>query len=131
MQSADLSLSFSHGRSSNRIERRAGRSLDPLTESPVSQLDNKGAEVAGSSPVARLPTTHFSGRVRGRVPTAGAQLRQLGEIDRQPPRPVPGQQLGRRAPTGLVLEIEIRGRLAGGVADDEARVVVLLDRPKR
>ena len=36
----------------------------------------------------------------------------------------------RRAPTGLVLEVEIPERLPGGVADNEARLVVL-DRPRR
>ncbi len=45
------------------------------------------------------------------------QLRQLGEVRRQPPRLVPGEQLGRRAPTGFLLEIKIRERLPGGVAD--------------
>ena len=39
------------------------------------------------------------------------------------------RKLGRRAPTGLLLEIEIAERLPGRVADDEARVVVLLDGP--
>ena len=42
-----------------------------------------------------------------------------------------GQQLGRRAPTGLVLEIEITERLPVGVLHDEARVVMLIDDPTR
>ena len=46
------------------------------------------------------------------------QLRQLGEIDRHPPRLVAGQAIGRRAPTGLVLEIEIGERLPGDVAHE-------------
>jgi hypothetical protein len=37
----------------------------------------------------------------------------------------------RRPPTGLILEIEIAQRLPSGVLRDEARVVVLLDRPRR
>ena len=37
----------------------------------------------------------------------------------------------RRAPTRLVLEIEIHERLPGAVADDEAGIVVLLDGPGR
>jgi hypothetical protein len=37
----------------------------------------------------------------------------------------------RRAPTGLLLEIEIPERLPGGVLHHEARIVVLLDRPGR
>jgi len=40
----------------------------------------------------------------------------------------PWSAAGRRAPTGLVLEIEITERLSGGVADDEAGVI---DRPGR
>jgi hypothetical protein len=49
-------------------------------------------------------------------------------IARQPPR------LGSFAaerPTRLVLEIEVAERLPGVVADDEAGVVMLLDRPGR
>jgi len=38
-------------------------------------------------------------------------------------------QLGRRAPTRLILEIEIAERLAGRVPHDEACIVVRLDRP--
>ena len=59
------------------------------------------------------------------------QLRQLGEVCRRPPRLVAGEQLRRRSPTGLVLEVEVAERLPGAVADDEAGVVVLLDRPGR
>jgi hypothetical protein len=39
------------------------------------------------------------------------QLRQLGDIRRDPPRLVAGQELGRGAPTGLILEIDMRERL--------------------
>jgi hypothetical protein len=34
-------------------------------------------------------------------------------------------------PTGFLLKIEIRKRLPGGVLHDEARIVVLLDDPRR
>ena len=37
----------------------------------------------------------------------------------------------RRAPTRFVLEIEIAKRLAGGVVHDKARLVVLVDGPRR
>jgi hypothetical protein len=37
-------------------------------------------------------------------------------------RLVAGEQLGRRAPTGLVREIDVGQRLPAGVADDEAGV---------
>ena len=55
---------------------------------------------------------------------------QLGKIDRHAARLVAGEQLGRRAPTGLVLEIEIAERLPGGVLHDEARIVIFFDRPR-
>ena len=42
-----------------------------------------------------------------------------------------GEQLRRRAPTGLVLEVEIAERLSILVAYDEAGGVVLLDGPRR
>jgi len=45
-------------------------------------------------------------------------------------RLVPGEQLRRRAPTGFLLEIEVRKRLPGRVADDEG-LRVLLDGPGR
>jgi len=35
------------------------------------------------------------------------QLRQLGDIRRDPPRLIFGERLGRRSPTGLILEIDI------------------------
>jgi len=44
---------------------------------------------------------------------------------------IAGEQLRRRAPTGLVLEIEMAERLPGGVPHDEARIVVILERPRR
>ena len=44
----------------------------------------------------------------------GASL--LGEVRRHSPRLVLGQQLRRRAPTGLVLEVEVAERLPVRVA---------------
>jgi len=44
---------------------------------------------------------------------------------------IAGEQLRRRAPTGLVLEIEIAERLPGGVLHDEPRIIMLLDDPRR
>jgi len=40
------------------------------------------------------------------------QLRQLGEVRRHPPRLALGEQLRRRAPTGLVLETDAGERLS-------------------
>ncbi len=59
------------------------------------------------------------------------RVKAAGEVRRHPPRLVPGEQLRRRAPAGFILEIEIAERLPVRVADDEAGVVVLFDRPWR
>ena len=58
------------------------------------------------------------------------QLRQLGDVGGDAPRLVAGEQLGRRAPSRLLLEINVGERLPVGVADDEAGVG-LLDGPGR
>jgi hypothetical protein len=50
------------------------------------------------------------------------QLRQLGDVGSDAPRLVLREQLGRRAPAGLILEIDIGKRLAAVVADDKARI---------
>jgi hypothetical protein len=52
---------------------------------------------------------------------AKQQLRQLRHIDGNPPRLVFGEQLGGRSSPRLVLEINVRERLAVVVADDKAR----------
>jgi hypothetical protein len=59
------------------------------------------------------------------------QLRQLGEVRRHATRLVLGQQVRRRTSSGLVLEVEVAERLSVLVAEDEARIVVLLDDPRR
>jgi hypothetical protein len=46
------------------------------------------------------------------------------------PRLVTGEQLRRCAPSRLLLEIDVRRALPGGVADDEARGV-FVDGPRR
>ena len=53
------------------------------------------------------------------------QLRQLGDVGGDAPGLVAGEQLGRRAPSRLILEIDIGQRLTAGVADDEAGVGLL------
>ena len=51
-----------------------------------------------------------------RVPQLGAQqLRQLGDVDRKPPRLVPSEPLHRHAPAGLVLEIDVGERISDAV----------------
>jgi hypothetical protein len=47
------------------------------------------------------------------------QPRQLGDIHRDPPRLVFGEQLGGRSPARLFLEIDIRERLSVVVADEK------------
>jgi hypothetical protein len=44
----------------------------------------------------------------------GTAVRQLREIHRHAARLVLAEQLGRRPPTGLVLEVEVAERLPGG-----------------
>jgi hypothetical protein len=60
----------------------------------------------------------------------GEQLRQLGDVRRDPAGLVPGHQLGCRPPSRLVLEIHIGERVAVVIPDDEAGVG-LLDGPGR
>jgi hypothetical protein len=69
--------------------------------------------------------------VDGASVLAPQQFRQLGEVRRHAAGLIPAEQLGRRAPAGLLLEVEIDERLPGGVLHDEARVVMLLDDPRR
>ena len=56
------------------------------------------------------------------MPLPRKQLRQLGEVDLQPARLVPREQIGSRAPAGLLLIVEIAELLSVLVADDEAGV---------
>ena len=58
------------------------------------------------------------------------QVWQLGEVHGHASCLVARQAFGAARPHRLVLEIEIAERLAGGVVDDEA-LLVLFDRPKR
>lgn len=61
-------------------------------------------------------------------PRTASADRQLGEVDRHPPRLVLGEPLIDRAAVRLVVIVEIAERPArSGLADDEARIVLLLD----
>jgi hypothetical protein len=71
-----------------------------------------------------------SSRLAFRRRPAQQQLRQLGDVGRDAPRIVAGEELGRRSPSRLVLEIDVGECLPIVVADDEARVG-LLDGPGR
>jgi len=51
-------------------------------------------------------------------------LRQLRRVGRNPPRLVFGEQFGRRAPAGLILEIDIGQLLPGVVSHDKAGSVL-------
>jgi hypothetical protein len=59
------------------------------------------------------------------------QLWQLGDIGRYLPRLIACEQVRRRPPSGLGLEIHVSQRLTIVVADDEATAVVFLDVPRR
>jgi hypothetical protein len=61
---------------------------------------------------------------------AEQQLRQLRHVDRNPPRLVLREQLGGRAPAGLLLEINVSELLAAMVNHDKAGGL-LFDRPGR
>jgi hypothetical protein len=58
------------------------------------------------------------------------QLRQLRHVGGEAQRLVAGEQLGRRSPAGLILEIDVGERLLVRVPDDEAGVR-FLDGPRR
>jgi hypothetical protein len=74
--------------------------------------------------VTRKPPTDPT---RGAQRLSPEQLRQLGDVRRDPPRLIAGQQLRRRSPAGLILEIDVGERLAGVVLHDEAGVRFLDD----
>ena len=59
------------------------------------------------------------------------QLRQLRDIRCNPLRVVAGEQISGRAPARITLEIHVGERVPVLVADDEAGVVHLVDRPRR
>ena len=63
------------------------------------------------------------------------QPRQLGDVGGDSPGLVIGEQFGRRASSGLVIEVDVGERLAVAVADDEALPIELrvglLDGPRR
>ena len=56
-----------------------------------------------------------------RVVPSAHQLRQLGDIRRDPSRLVFCEQLGRRSPARLILEIDISQLLFGALDHDKAR----------
>ena len=62
------------------------------------------------------------------IAISGHTLGQLGDVHRDPPRLISRQQLCRRSPAGLLLDI--RQRVAVGVLHDEAGVR-FLDGPRR
>jgi hypothetical protein len=61
---------------------------------------------------------------------AARQPRQLGDVHSDAPGLVAGEELGRRAPSRLPLEVDVGERLPVGVADDEAGLL-LVDRSGR
>jgi hypothetical protein len=53
------------------------------------------------------------------------QLRRHGDVGGDAPGLIAGKQVRRRAPSGLILEIDVGERLPVGVADNEAGVGLL------
>jgi len=63
------------------------------------------------------------------------QLRQLGDIHRNPPRLIARHEVRRQAPPGFVLEMDVGERVVVGIADNVAILaepgVRVIDRPGR
>ena len=59
------------------------------------------------------------------------KLRQLGDVGRDPPRLVRVSRMRRRAPAGLLLEIDVGERVPVVVPDDEAGVRLFGDLRRR
>jgi hypothetical protein len=60
------------------------------------------------------------GRLRDARSGLTQQLRQLGDVGGDAPGLVAGEQLGRRTPSRLILEMDVGQRLPAVVPDDEA-----------
>ena len=58
----------------------------------------------------------------GRSSSMPGEIARFNRIRRDPPRLVFREQLGSRSPARLILEIDIRKRLAAVVAHDKARL---------
>ena len=67
----------------------------------------------------------------GRPQSLFSAARQLGEVRRHAPRLVANEQVGGCSSTRFVLEIKICQRLLVGILHDEARIIKLLDGPRR
>ena len=79
--------------------------------------DRKALGAGGKGLLTRpLPSM----RVARRSFFCAEQVRQLGDVDCNPPRLIAGHQMRRRSPAGFFLEIDIRQRIAVRVPDDEA-----------
>ena len=59
------------------------------------------------------------------------QLRQLRDVGRDPPRLIVREQTGGRPSARLVLIVQVCKRLLVSVSNDETRVVLVLDGPRR
>jgi hypothetical protein len=90
---------------------------------PMSQM-GQSLQICGACSMSALhpiatESPRRKGRARGLPCCSVQQIRQLGEVRGRVAGLVPGEQLGRCAPAGLILEIEIPERLAGAIADDD------------
>jgi hypothetical protein len=83
-----------------------------------------------------IETESFDGRrlhellISAKACVESRPLQRLGDVGGNAPRLVAGEDVRRRASSGLILEIGVDERLPVGVADDLAGVG-LLDRPWR
>jgi hypothetical protein len=84
--------------------------------SGASRTGNLGEGMGG---VVSRPLKHTTARA-GLGSGGSQQLRQLSDVGGDAPGLVLGEQLGRRTPTGRVLDVEVAERLPVGVANDEA-----------
>ena len=92
------------------------------------QCNDHTSWVLASSLRRPMPTASRANRVS--LGRRDEQVRQLRDIGGDAPGLVAGEQMCRRAPSRLLLEIDVGERLPVAVADDEAGVGVL-DGPRR
>jgi hypothetical protein len=85
-----------------------------------------GLEIEGrAGGFFKTPSGLLAAKLTQQVPTHLIGRRPLSyvrcNIHRDPPRLVAGEQLRRRSPAGLVLEVDVGERLAAAIAHDQTR----------
>lgn len=84
-------------------------------------LGRYGDLIVHAAPFERMSFAETIAQSPHRAPlrALSQQVGKLGDVHRNAPRFVLGHELGRRAPAGLFLVIDIGQRLPVGVIDDE------------